>query len=282
MEENELNEREKADWEKRENVFDLLENCDVYEIKECYRIPTTLVEESNEKRKSPKSILIFEYDIPHKCFSFKGYEEPRSIFFEMFKARNDFNSMFMIIKIADKAEDESLMNRDRVIESVLKKGVSFRDQDYHIVGCSNSQVQKKSFVFMQQSREHCDALMKDLIPGINKLAREKGIAKRVKYAGLLFTGCRYIVNLPAKYEVHQGLSYHCQTKKYDFTDGCGTISLKLAKEIVEGNAQLKKDWKNEIPSVWQIRFYGNIKQKGCHLCKGMSSDYKVNATTGQS
>ena len=180
MEENELNQREKEDWEKRENVFDLLENCDVYEIKECYRIPTTLVEESKEKRKSPKSILVFEYDIPHKCFSFKGYEEPKSIFFEIFKAKNYFNSLFMIIKIADKAEDESLMNRDRVIESVLKKGVSFRDQDYHIVGCSNSQVQKKSFVFMQRSREKCDALMKNLIPGINKLAREKGIAKRVK------------------------------------------------------------------------------------------------------
>ncbi|XP_066921264.1 uncharacterized protein [Clytia hemisphaerica] len=267
-EESDLDQREKEDLKERENVFDLLENCDVYEIKETYRIPTTLVDDSKEKRKNPKSILIFEYDIPHKCFSFKGYEEPKSIFFEMFKQRVDFVSLFIIIKFADKAEDESLMNRDQVIESVLKKGVSFRGQSYHIVGCSNSQVRKKSFVFMQRSRKQCDEWMQNLIPGIGKLAIEKGVAKRVKYAGLLFSGCRYIVGLPRNYQVSQGLSYYSKTNS-DFTDGCGVISLKLAREIVEKNAQLKKDWKSEVPSVWQIRFFGNINQKGCHLCKGV-------------
>ena len=62
----------------------------------------------------------------------------------------------------------------------------------------------------------------------------------------------------------------CERNGFDFTDGCGIISVGLAREFVKKNKKLQKDWKGVIPSVWQIRYYGTIGQrlKTSYLCKG--------------
>ena len=54
---------------------------------------------------------------------------------------------------------------------------------------------------------------------------KKGVPKRVKYAGLLFSGITP-VQLPKEVIVEQITSI--KNQKYDFTDGPGLISMKLA------------------------------------------------------
>ncbi|XP_066921960.1 uncharacterized protein [Clytia hemisphaerica] len=258
-----LRQRRLKDWSTRENVFELLEDSFLAEVKEEYRIPATLVNDESEDFENPKSIITFEYDIQNKCFKFKGYQTRRSIFFkQMFQTLD--RSQFMIVQFSEKTFDESVLNRDRYIESVLRKGVRFKGQEYNILGCSNSQVQKKSFVFMQRSKEQCKTEIKKFIPQLHNIEL---VAKRVKYAGLLFTPCQYMLHLPTSYEVCEGENY--ERGRYDFADGCGTISFKLAKEIIVLNEKLQMDWGEEIPSVWQIRYCGRVGNKSNYLCKGV-------------
>ena len=258
----------------RENAFDFL-NDDLSGVfrKEEYKIPESLIRDSKEKKKTNSDIMIFEYDIPNKCFYFKGYQEPRSVFFEIHRNCNEESNLtkdFLIVKISEKKEEESIMVRDQVIASVLEQGVVYNKTKYEIVGCSNSQVQKKSFVFGKISLGG-DRLVETYIPGIKELEKQKGVAKRVKYAGLLFTGCRYMLELPDDFQVEDARETY-MSNGFDFTDGCGIISLGLAKEIVKKNKKLQKDWKGNIPSVWQIRYYGITKKTyfstEAHLCKG--------------
>lgn len=193
-----------VDEKRRENAFDFLkDDISGFLCKKEYKIPRSLIDDSKEKKKTPSDIMIFEYDIPNKCFYFKGYQEPISVFFEIYRKHNKTRSLtddFLIVKIAEKKEEESIMLRDQVVESILEIGVVFKSDTYEIVGCSNSQVQKKSFVFGKVSLG-CGGLVEKYIPSIKKVEREKGVAKRVKYAGLLFTGCRYMLDLPDDIEV---------------------------------------------------------------------------------
>ena len=185
---------------KRENAFDFLKD-DISHVlcKKEYKIPESLIKDSKEKKKPGSCIMIFEYDIPNKCFYFKAYQEPISVFFEIYQNENDrkknLTDEFLVVKICEKKEEESIMSRDQVVRSILQNGVTFKDNKYEVVGCSNSQVQKKSFVFGKVSLS-CSRLVEKYIPNIKKVERDKGVAKRVKYAGLLFTGCRYMLDLP--------------------------------------------------------------------------------------
>lgn len=163
--------------------------------------------------------MIFEYDIPNKCFYFKGYQEPISVFFEIYLEKCETPNLtndFLVLKIAEKKDGESLMSRDQVVGSVLKNGVILKDTKYEIVGCSNSQVQKKSFVFGKTSLGYGRLVEETYIPNIKEVERKKGVAKRVKYAGLLFTGCRYMLNLPDDFQVRLNL---CQLNLQSYVQG---------------------------------------------------------------
>ena len=185
--------------QKRENAFDFLKDngSSIFRKKE-YKIPEILVNNSEKKKKTESDIMVFEYDIPNKCFCFKGYQEKISVFFEILRKCSNWSltDVFLVVKIAEKKEEESTMSRDQVIGSILENGITFKDTKYEVVGCSNSQVQKKSFVFGKVSMGCGYLVEKNYIPNINEVERKKGVAKRVKYAGLLFTGCRYMLDLP--------------------------------------------------------------------------------------
>lgn len=196
--------------QRRENVFDFLKDdisSDFY--KKEYKIPESLVNGSKEKDKTGSDIMIFEYDIPNKCFYFKGYQQPVSIFFEIYRKHHNNTKAddFIVVKISEKNEQESIMLRDQVVGNILQNGVIFKGKKYEIVGCSNSQVQKKSFMFGKVSLGCGQIVEKEYIPEIKEVERKKGVAKRVKYAGLLFTGCRYMLDLPD--DIH--VSFFSQT-----------------------------------------------------------------------
>lgn len=194
---------------KRENAFEFLKDDGLDSIcKKQYKIPESIVDHSQEVKKTGSDLMIFEYDIPNKCFYFKGYQEPISVFFEIYLEKCETPNLtndFLVLKIAEKKDGESLMSRDQVVGSVLKNGVILKDTKYEIVGCSNSQVQKKSFVFGKTSLGYGRLVEETYIPNIKEVERKKGVAKRVKYAGLLFTGCRYMLNLPDDFQVRLNL-----------------------------------------------------------------------------
>ena len=113
-----------VDEKRRENAFDFLkDDISGFLCKKKYKIPRSLIDDSKEKKKTPSDIMIFEYDIPNKCFYFKGYQEPISVFFEIYRKHNKTRSLtddFLIVKIAEKKEEESIMLRDQVVESILE------------------------------------------------------------------------------------------------------------------------------------------------------------------
>jgi len=242
--------REQEDLNNRESPFFSLEdNHFNYIKKEQFDIPPTLVKDTYLTPDN-SSIHVFEYDIPKSYFQHKGVYKCKSLFFSLLKKMHPLGRMklhekFLVVKFSERQEDDSLMHRDVVVENLLRNGVVFKGSEFNILGCSNSQVQKKSFVFMKG------------------LQQDMGVAKRVKYTGLLFTGCRYMAKLPNDCHIKEVQDCTSNTK-YNFTDGCGTISLCLAKNIIEENPELKKDLGGVIPTVWQIRYYGDGK-----LCKGV-------------
>ena len=170
---------------------------------------------------------------------------------------------------------------DHIREKMLRSGlVVYRSDDgngngrrskknvYHVIGCSNSQVKDFSFLFRKsQSLDHNVSFLKSIVPTMEELQRKKGVAKRVKYVGLLFSGIRTFVHLPPDVIVREISSI--ENNNYDFTDGPGLISVKLAT-IIAKQMNLPS-----TPSVFQIRYGGQVTplddhhQKKLYLCKGV-------------
>lgn len=250
-----------SDTDLRESAFDTLNDSTANPIKKVYVIPpkySSKIEVSNGVATIPS----FKFNIPKKCFEDCGRKPIQSLFFKMLESEKLKDMGFFVINFSEQQVGDTILERDSLIENILRVGIHFAGNLYNVVGCSNSQVQKKSFFFMKGEREDCDQIIQRFIPQIKSLEQKKGVAKRVKYAGLLFSGCQQIFRLPVDCSVFSIPDYN--SGKYNFTDGCGLISLKLAQMIVEDNESLKKTWKDNIPSVWQIRFYGIG-----YLCKGV-------------
>ena len=139
--------------------------------------------------------------------------------------------------------------------------------------------------------------MLGLMPRLRELEMKKGCAKRIKYQGLLFSGAQ-VVDLPQHVVVREipsveRLRPYSDRDTYDFTDGCGLISFKLASylhEKIHGLGLSKKGQKTNVPSVFHIRYAGRIQKlhnngsnnnRGTegHICKGVFLvDYRNNQT----
>lgn len=237
----------------REDPFESLKDKESVKLEKRLRIPSNLLSPREVQHGGKSSILTFEYDTSRKHFQYIRSRAAKSLFFYLQEYDNEIELLanFIIVQFSDKRDHETILYRDRIIETFLRQGVDFKNDTYNIVGCSNSQVQRNSFVFMKGTRAKCDAAVKHYIPNIDELQQTKGVAKRVKYSGLLFTDCQYILTLPP-----------CDVEfcsdiiigSFNFTDGCGLISMKLAEDILKQNQELQIKWKNDIPSIWQIRY----------------------------
>merc|ERR1740124_1539166 len=158
---------------------------------------------------------------------------------------------------------------DHIRQKFLRSGIISPTGDhYHILGCSNSQVKKYSFLFKKtrhSTLQENEKFLESIIPDLRGVKEKKGVAKRVKYSGLLFSGVRTFVTMPKETLVQEIADV--RSNGFDFADGSGLMSIKLAQVI-------KKQMKlNEIPSVVQIRFGGKVRMlDGTYqdsLCKGV-------------
>ena len=213
-------------------------------------------------------IRAFDFNLKDEVFVGSKKFEVNSLFreYQQLTRVNVSQKFFVLNFICDEKYpgETATVTKDRLVENILRKGVTANGgKTYNIVGCSSSQLQRRSFYFMQGSLEDCEDQIHEFIPNLHDLERKKGVEKRTKYVGLLFTGCQYIVDLPKNAEFQVIQNSDIENNGFNFTDGCGSVSYQLANWIWNNNPQLQKKWKT-LPSVWQIRYYG----KGA-LCKGV-------------
>ena len=165
---------------------------------------------------------------------------------------------------------------DYIREKMLRNGLYSPSEEDHfeILGCSNSQVRNYTFLFRRvtgavhlrknQSGKNVrsEHLLLSILPKLKELEKKKGVSKRVKYTGLLFSGVRCFVDLPKNITIIKEIG-SIDRDGFDFTDGTGLISIKLARHI---SSQMKL---NSVPSVFQIRYGGMIDDQDAYICKGV-------------
>ena len=277
----------------RESVFDLLNAT----VRECVQpqfaveIPSDIWNVASSTKSSATSkiagstIRSFDFELNGNYFASANSLNVNSLFFEYaLKVTLNFTvkpscedqhkrlpitvwnkklntDQFFVVNFVSNLDirAKSAMLDEDFIEKVLRGGVKANGSIFNFLGCSNSQVQNRSFYFMQGSLCQCEQVLNQLI-NLQKL-NLKGVQKRTKYVGLLFTGCQQIVNLPEKVRINT--VEDIERNGYNFTDGCGFISYALAEWVWRNNAEIYKKW-SYVPSVWQIRYYGDGK-----LCKGV-------------
>ena len=271
-------EMENTSHEESDNVFDVFDKPSSSKISKKVEILKTLWESSichsatKTSQKSPQ-IRSFDFDVNEDNFVNGYLQDVNSLFFEYINTRKkDFNILqdFIVINFVSEENPENwertistAMLKESIVEKTLNSGITANnDMVFRVLGCSNSQLKKGSFYFMREKYEgNSIDLINEMIVSVDDLQTKLGVAKRTKYVGLLFSGCDSIVKLPENFEFK--ITEDIKNENYNFTDGCGIISYKLASWIRENDIKLKEKWKFEIPSIWQIRYCGKGK-----LCKG--------------
>lgn len=134
------------------------------------------------------------------------------------------------------------------IVRVLQRGIEINGVRYHFYGHSNSQLKSRSCILFAGSK---DELSKK-VTNLGDFSKIKSVAKKAKRIGLLFSTTSGGITLREyQYEDIPDI----QNKDYNFTDGCGLISVSLVKELAK---QQKFTFRNVryTPSVLQIRYRG--------------------------
>jgi RNA dependent RNA polymerase len=149
----------------------------------------------------------------------------------------------------DPLREEILRQGIKVVSGYGPESVSYT---YHLLGCSNSQIQKHRYIFRRATTlQENESRMIKILPHL----RELKVPKQVKYAGLLFSGIT-LVKLPTDEPIYTEEIASVQRNDYDFTDGPGLISKKLALKVAQ---QLGLQAMN-CPSIFQIRYCAKIRQ----------------------
>ncbi|KAL9615082.1 MAG: hypothetical protein Q9167_000505 [Letrouitia subvulpina] len=131
---------------------------------------------------------------------------------------------------------------------LLRHGIYLNGIQYHFYGHSNSQLKSKSCFLFAGSRDE----ISHKIEALGEFSKLKAVAKKAKRIGLLFSTAQMALNLQPD---------RCQDipdvtrDNYIFTDGCGLISKRLAKLLVQ-KVDIRYRAKRYTPSVFQIRYRG--------------------------
>ena len=245
----------------------------------------------------------FRYDLQAGKISGWHAKEASALFFEYEICSGvDINNNYILLEISDGADDADGVKlyqsfkyqNDPERERILRTGVAIAGEDrnlYSLMGASNSGVQTHSYVFRRGSLAENEQLMLRLMPNLRRLELSKGVAKRIKYQGLLFSGAQ-VVDLPQDDGPVHVLEIPSVERKrpysngtYDFTDGCGLISIKLAKYLHKKvlGLGMSKGHSSGVPSVFHIRYAGQIRKLtgdiGGDICKGVFLvDYRNEST----
>ncbi|OAL44130.1 hypothetical protein IQ07DRAFT_253497 [Pyrenochaeta sp. DS3sAY3a] len=112
------------------------------------------------------------------------------------------------------------------ITRMLTTGLKLNGTQYHFFGHSNSQLKSRSCFFFAGTKEEISIK----IESMGDLSKLKSVGKKAKRIGLLFSSAEVSLTLsPDRCEDIDDVA----SKDYIFTDGCGLISLQLARQIAQ-------------------------------------------------
>ena len=142
----------------------------------------------------------------------------------------------------------------KVVLNVLRHGLFIKGEEYHFVGCSSGGLKNRTCYMLRGTVEDVQAVWDEC----GAFSSINSASKRLKRIGLLFSAAKPThVEVP-KENVQEVEDITTIDGNFNFTDGCGKISERLARRILQGaNVSLES---HEIPSVLQIRYEG---------CKGV-------------
>jgi hypothetical protein len=131
---------------------------------------------------------------------------------------------------------------------LLRAGVWLNDIQYNFYGHSNSQLKSGTcFLFAAPK----DVIAKK-IEALGDFSKMKTVAKKAKRIGLLFSVARVACSIePDRCEDIPDI----ETDDYVFTDGCGLIAPRLARELARRDKIVFRN-RRYTPSVYQLRYRG--------------------------
>ena len=134
------------------------------------------------------------------------------------------------------------------IARLLKTGIVLNGIQYNFFGHSNSQLKSRSCFMFAATRQEISAK----VEAMGDFSKLKSVGKKAKRIGLLFSSAEMAVTLdPSRCEDIDDIKYN----DYIFTDGCGLISVQLARQLVQRRNIAYRN-KRYLPSVFQIRYRG--------------------------
>ncbi|EME78058.1 uncharacterized protein MYCFIDRAFT_145022 [Pseudocercospora fijiensis CIRAD86] len=134
------------------------------------------------------------------------------------------------------------------VARLLKTGVVLNGLAYHFFGHSNSQLKSRSCFLFAASKE----VIKEKVEALADFSNMQSVGKKAKRLGLLFSSAEHALELQPERctdidDVKLG--------DYVFTDGCGLIAVRLAKQVAQRKRIVYRN-KRYLPSVLQIRYRG--------------------------
>ncbi|KAI0200557.1 RNA-dependent RNA polymerase [Astrocystis sublimbata] len=151
--------------------------------------------------------------------------------------------------VADEGGEYKRWTRKEVVDyitNVLRAGMEVQGSHYNFYGLSNSQLKSRSCLLLEESKD----AISTRIRSFGNFGNIKSVAKLTKRIGLLFSSAQFATAVEA--DRCEDIA-DIETDDYNFTDGCGLISSKLAKEL---SYRLCLTFRNKryTPSVFQIRY----------------------------
>ncbi|UJR25524.1 hypothetical protein I4U23_006870 [Adineta vaga] len=161
---------------------------------------------------------------------------------------------YALIDIRDEA-NRALYARDfrslrKKFEKILTNGIRINKSTYQYLHHSMSQVKEKQFWFLDNRHS-----LENVLTWMGNFDNEHVIAKHAARMAQCFTSTEPSIRIPAELVTYV-LDVETSNKQYCFTDGVGTISQTLCKEVQRALGR------RFMPSVLQIRYGG---------CKGTLS-----------
>ncbi|XP_015794862.1 uncharacterized protein LOC107371327 [Tetranychus urticae] len=148
-------------------------------------------------------------------------------------------------------------------DRILKNGLCVADHTYQYFGASPSQLKDGGMMlYAKDSQNRTAASIRNSLG----IVKEKSVPKYMSRIGLSLSQVMAFVDLPEYTKIYltsdiYGGSHPDSGKPYNFTDGCGSISLEAARYIYDDLIRQKvlerKDDDSYIPSAFQIRFMGS-------------------------
>ena len=138
---------------------------------------------------------------------------------------------------------------DQLIVDILHRGVFVNGEEYQFLGCSSSGLKERKCYLLRGDVARVDSVLEEC----GNFETIKKVSNRHKRIGLLFSAGIKTTVIPDKVEEIGDI----ERNGYNFTDGCGNISVSLAKKLaVESNGTVISP-EDTIPTVFQIRYQGS-------------------------